>query len=216
MRRRCSKLWRLTILRRSEYGIFFNPGRRFVKFCWTFSRKSIWVIFEGDQVVEAYSNVGLTKVVKALAMSGMLRERKQRSICEERILERETIECIWLMKLSLGSMRIPRSLTVFDWLIGESWNSYWCCCLLWPRWRIVHLVNDMGNGQVLDQFNMISSWCCKSIEFEVEMLVYNLRSSANNLAVMVSSSESTLYWISLHVNKMFEENNIKSKIRVSK
>ena len=33
-------------------------------------------------------------MVKALAMSGMLRERKQRSIFEERILEREIIECI--------------------------------------------------------------------------------------------------------------------------
>ena len=35
----------------------------------------------------------------------------------------------------------------------------------------MHLENDMGNCQVVDQFNMISSWCCKSIELEVEMLV---------------------------------------------
>ena len=61
----------------------------------------------------------------------------------------------------------------------------------------MHLENDMGNCQVFDQFNMISSWCCKSIEFEVEMLVYSLRSSANNLAVMVSSSESTMSFMKI-------------------
>ena len=61
----------------------------------------------------------------------------------------------------------------------------------------MHLENDMGNCQVFDQFNMISSWCCKSIEFEVEMLVYSLRSSANNLAVMVSSSGSTISFMNI-------------------
>ena len=62
-----------------------------MKFFCTPSSVIIWPNLEGDQVVEAYSSVGRTKVVKALVMSGMFRERKHRIICEDRILAREEI-----------------------------------------------------------------------------------------------------------------------------
>ena len=68
-------------------------------------------------MTEAYSSVGRTYVVNARAMSGKLRERKHRIICEARKWALETMTRMWSTNFKFGSTIIPRSLTTSERLI---------------------------------------------------------------------------------------------------
>ena len=192
MRRRCSRLCNFKMEMRSAYDKFASPGSRLENVLWTPSSKIICVICEGDHVTEAYSSVGRTYVVNARVMSGKLRERKHRIICEARKWVLVTMPRIWSTNFKFGSTIIPRSLTTSERLIISFWKRYWCWELPLPRWSIVHFENEMGSCHAYDHLRIPLSWICRSFVHEMVMLVYSLMSSANSLAVVLLLSKESV------------------------
>ena len=79
---------------------------------WTLSSAMIWVTYDGDQVVDAYSRSGLTYTLKARNKLAGFLDRKQRSISDLRWLALLTMLVICGWKDSLESIVTPRSLAV--------------------------------------------------------------------------------------------------------
>ena len=78
------------------------------------SSAMIWVTYNGDQVVDAYSRSGLTYTLKLKArnkLAGLL-DRKQRSISDLHWLALLTMSVICGWKDSLESIVTPRSFAV--------------------------------------------------------------------------------------------------------